>query len=287
MVHFIIFDDILHPDPRDKYLYYGGLRKDQLEFIENDLKFVPKDHLVVLAMHIPLTEKFWGDTFRDEDRNKLFELLKPFPYTLSLSAHTHIQNQDFISSDDGWLQEKDHCQYNVGTTCGDWYSGQMDENKLPVSTMRDGTRKGYAFISFTKNQYVIDYKVAGKNSDYQFEIYAPKNIRQSKESSYEIAVNYFMGSELDSVYYKIDDGNWKLMKYKKSVDPSYYHSVQEWDYFDHLPDGTRPSNPIPCNHLWVSDLPSNLDLGNHIINIKTTDRYGRLLLQTKEFRVVE
>lgn len=41
-VHFIILDDILYPDPRDGKGYWGGLRPDQLSFIENDLKLVDK-----------------------------------------------------------------------------------------------------------------------------------------------------------------------------------------------------------------------------------------------------
>src|SRR5690606_7368809 len=47
-VHFIVLDDVLYPDPRDGKGYWGGFREDQLEFVKNDLKFVPKEHLVVV-----------------------------------------------------------------------------------------------------------------------------------------------------------------------------------------------------------------------------------------------
>src|SRR5690606_19659847 len=98
-VHFIILDDVLYPDPRDGKGYWGGFRKDQMEFVKNDLKHVPKDHLIVLAFHIPISEPGEGDSFRDEDREQLFELLKDFPHTLSLSAHTHIQRQDIFTKE--------------------------------------------------------------------------------------------------------------------------------------------------------------------------------------------
>src|SRR5690606_24147142 len=52
--HFIILDNIIYPNPRTGKGYLGGFRKDQLDFVENDLKFVPKDKLIVLAFHIPL-----------------------------------------------------------------------------------------------------------------------------------------------------------------------------------------------------------------------------------------
>jgi hypothetical protein len=145
-VHFIVLDDILYPDPRDNKGYWGGFRKDQLEFVKNDLAFVPKDNLVVLAFHIPISEP-GGDSFRDEDRQQLFNLLRDFPHTLSLSAHTHIQRHDFFTKEDGWQQEKPHHHYNVGTTSGSWYTGKLNEQGVPVSTMRDGTPKGYAFIT--------------------------------------------------------------------------------------------------------------------------------------------
>lgn len=93
--HILILDDILYPDPRDGKGYWGGFTEKQLKFIENDLKLVPKDYLVVLNFHIPISEPE-GDSFRDEDRNNLFEILKDFPNTLSISAHTHIQRQDFL-----------------------------------------------------------------------------------------------------------------------------------------------------------------------------------------------
>src|SRR5690606_20165764 len=112
-VHFIVLDDVLYPDPRDGKGYWGGFREDQLEFVKNDLKFLPKDHLVVVAFHIPISEPD-GDPFRDGDRERLFELLKDHPHTLSLSAHTHLQRHDFMGGEYGWKQKEVHHHYNVG-----------------------------------------------------------------------------------------------------------------------------------------------------------------------------
>src|SRR5690606_29827647 len=115
-VHFIVLDDILYPDPRGKSQYWGGLRKDQMEFVANNLKFVPKDRLIVLAFHIPITKEGETENFRKSDRKQLFNLLADYPHTLSLSAHTHNQWQRFFDKNDGWKQEKPHHHYNVGTT---------------------------------------------------------------------------------------------------------------------------------------------------------------------------
>ncbi len=285
MTHIIMLDDILYPDPRDGRDYWGGFRNDQLEFIENDLRYVPKNHLIILAFHIPIGEDPDNDSFRDEDRRKLFEILGDFPYTLTLSAHSHAQNQVFFTASDGWPQENRHHHYNVAATCGSWYSGRPDANGIPVSTMDDGTPKGYAFINISKNQYAIDYKVAGKPADYYFEIFAPKVVAQNKVTSAGIYANYFMGSATDTLYYRIDSNNWQMMTCVKDYDPSYLHLLHEWDYSEILLDGSRPPNPALCSHLWRGSIPTFLPAGEHIIEIKAKDMYGRELTQKSSYKI--
>lgn len=283
-VHFIVLDDILYPDPRGLSKYWGGFREDQLTFIENDLKFVPKDHLIVLAFHIPLSEPD-NDSFRDYDRDRLFSLLKDYPNTLSLSAHTHIQKQDFFGKNEGWLGKKTHHEYNVGTTSGDWYSGQLNEAGIPVSTMRDGTPKGYAFIHFTDNTYNIEYKVAGKSKEYQIEVFAPKVVAKGKKTKSGIYANFFIGNAQDEVLYRIDNGEWQAMTHVEEYDPSYAALVFEWDTTNTLLEGKRGSNPIISNHLWRGNIPTKLKAGEHTIEIKATDMFGNQYKQTSSYRI--
>lgn len=284
-VHFIILDDVLYPDPRDNKGYWGGFREDQIEFIKNDLEFVPKDYLVVLAFHIPLSEPGGSDTFRDDDREELFNLLKEFPHTLSLSAHTHIQRQDFFGKEEGWYQDTPHHHYNVGTTSGDWYSGKLDAEGIPLSTMRDGTPKGYAFINFQGNTYSIDYKVAGKPTDYRMEIFAPKVVAKGRNTQAGIYVNFFMGSRNDQVHYRIDDGEWQEMSYVEEFDPSYLKLVYEWDFSEELMPGRRSSNPVKSTHLWRTRIPTNLEKGTHVIEVRATDMFGRTFSQKSSYRL--
>jgi hypothetical protein len=287
MVHFIILDDIRYPDPRDGKGYWGGYSKNQLKFIENDLKYVPKDYLIVFAAHIPISETEGGDTFQDKDRDKIFQLLKDFPYTLSLSAHTHYQSQDFFTRKEGWTQDKPHHHFNVGTTCGDWYSGKLDQQGIPLSTMRDGTPKGYAYLNFNKNKYTIDYKVAEKPADYVMNIYAPKIVVANKWILPGICANFFIGGEHDSLFFRIDDGQWRRMFYKKDYDPSYFHLFQEWDFTDIPLEGARQSPPAISSHLWFAAIPTNPEPGDHIIEVKAYDMFGRVFTQKKTYKIVK
>ena len=286
-VHFIVLDDVRYPDPRDGKGYLGGLREDQLQFVENDLKYVPKDHLVVIAMHIPLSEPNERDIFQDEDRDRLFQLLKDFPNTLSLSAHTHIQKQDFFGKEEGWQQIEPHHHYNVGTTSGDWYSGKLNEEGIPISTMRDGTPKGYAFINFNGNEYNIEYKVAGESKDYQIEVFAPKVVAKGRRTKAGIFANFFMGTEGDEVLYRIDNGEWKEMHYIEEPDPSYVELVYEWDTTEELMPGRRSSNPVKSEHLWRGSIPTNLKTGEHTIEIKATDMFGKTHTAKSSYRLAE
>ena len=283
-VHFIVLDDILYPDPRDSSGYWGGFRPDQLDFVENDLKFVPEDHLIVLAHHIPLDE-YGGETFRDEDRDRLFSLLERFPHTLSLSAHTHIQRQDFFGPEEGLRRPAPHHEYNVGTTSGDWYSGLLNADGIPVSTMRDGTPKGYAFLHFDGNTYSVDYKVAGKPADYRMELFHPRVVAHGRGSKAGIYANVFLGTEGDTVEYRVDEGEWQPMAYVEEQDPTYEASIYAWDTAEALPTGRRGSSPVASTHLWRGAIPTRLSPGEHTIEVRATDRYGRTTTTSSTYRL--
>lgn len=151
--------------------------------------------------------------------------------------------------------------------------------------MRDGTPKGYAFLSFDKNQYRIHYKAADKPMDYQFEIFAPKVLEQNKKTSAGIVVNFFMGSERDTGLYRVDDETWQEMSYMNDYDPSYLHLLHEWDFTEELLDGRRPSNPMASTHLWRGPIPNDLDPGEHTIEVKVTDMFGQTFTQTSSYRI--
>ncbi|MGI9526766.1 MAG: calcineurin-like phosphoesterase C-terminal domain-containing protein [Weeksellaceae bacterium] len=284
--HFIILDNIYWPDPRDGKGYWGGFRQDQLDFLRNNLSYIDTDKLVVISMHIPLYLDD-GENFRPEDRQAFFDILKPFKNVLLLTAHTHIQQQLYYGEDVGYYGENLIHEYNVGTTSGDWYSGEKDEIGVPVGTMRDGTPRGYATLEISGNQYVANYKVYNQSKDYQMEVYMPKVIPNKRRTSANVMVNFFMGGSGDKVEYKIDENEFEPMRQSDDYDWNYAKSVMKWDETDKLLEGRRPSNPQISSHIWGARLPNNLEVGEHIITIKATDRYGKEYIETKTFNVEE
>jgi len=74
--------------------------------------------------------------------------------------------------------------------------------------MSDGTLKGYVFINFEGNEYVIDYKVAGFSKEYQVEVFAPTVMEQA------------------TLTYGVENGHWKEMQYQREYDPAFIHSLR-------------------------------------------------------------
>lgn len=282
--HFIILDNILYPDPRDNKGYWGGYRLDQLLFLENNLKHLSKEKLIVLSQHIHMKN---DPGYRIEDRQRIFDLLKDFDNVLIMSAHTHLQDQIEYTAEEGWQGKKPLHEYNVGTTSGDWYSGKMDSNGLPDATMRDGTPQGYVFLHINDNKYSVEYKVAGEEPEYQMNIFAPKVVQHKGRTTSQVVVNFFMGSRNDLVEYRIDNGAWQRMRFIEAIDPSYMTKLFEWDTTDKLLPGRRPSNAVNSTHLWSGSLKLDLPPGEHIIEVKATDRYGRQHFGKRKYTLLE
>ncbi|MEL7833828.1 calcineurin-like phosphoesterase family protein [Fodinibius sp. Rm-B-1B1-1] len=288
-VHFIVLDDVIYPRKDGESGYIGGLTDKQLTFIKNDLKHVPNDHLVVLASHIPLVVPEWRDGdpyFRMDDRQKLFELLSDYSHTLSLSAHTHVQRLTFLTENDGWKGENPHLHYNVGTTGGDWWSGEPGEDGIPPTIMRDGTPNGYASINFEGNDYTLNYKVAGADEEKTMNIWGPEVVPQREWFNADLYVNYFLGSDSTKVEYRVKGKEeWQKMDKVALGDPYITSLRDKWDRSEGLIDGKRPNNAVASSHLWKTRVPKNLPEGEHTITIRVTDIFGRQFFDEYSYHV--
>jgi hypothetical protein len=302
-VHFIVVDDVLYHSDGKESGYIGGLRKDQLSFVENYLKTVPKNKLIVLNMHIPLAQH--DDTFRKKDQQQLFDLLKEFPHTLSISAHTHTQNNTYFHSDSSdWQQPVPHHHYNVGTTSGSWWRGLKGETDIPHTMMRDGTPNGYSIIHFKGTQYIIDWKVAGSPEDYQMNIHTPRGIEKGSMDTVPLIVNFFNGGEQTEVFYRVSGlTDWKKMRREPRYDPYFEKLYQRWRYFKNhgtFDDWTSdtlvrkeplPGKPLPyiqkSTHIWMENIGSDWPVGSHVIEVKVEDRYGRIFLSRHLIRIYD
>ncbi|MFC1739075.1 calcineurin-like phosphoesterase C-terminal domain-containing protein [Planctomycetota bacterium] len=262
-VHFICVDDVIYHGEGESYS--GGFNEQQLEFIKNDLKYVPKDALVVLMMHIPLDEV---------DASVLFSLLKDRDYTLSLAGHNHEIRQLFIGADEGWEGSGLHHHVVAGATCGIHWLGVKDEYGIPAAMTHCGSPNGYLIVTFNGNQYKIRFKAPRRPADEQMHIYTPDMIKASDAGETEVVVNVFFGSERSRVQMKLDDSKqWTLLSRQAREDP-YLQKV--------VPEG-HPLSMV--THLWVGKLPANLSRGGHVIYVRTKDMFGQEYTAHRVIRV--
>ena len=89
--------------------------------------------------------------------------------------------------------------------------------------------------------------------------------------------------------YRIDGGNWKKMKrVTDEADPTFTGLVREWDVADVALKGRRPnSTPAMCTHLWKGQLDHKIAPGEHLVEVRATDMFGRTYKETHRYKVAK
>lgn len=286
--HIIILNDNIFPNPHNpRGGLIAGFRPYQLEFMKNDLQHVDTSKLVVLAFHCPLTginDSVWEQPIRQQ----YFDILRRFPHVFSIAAHSHQLNQNFFIRQDGWNGVQPYHELDAGATCGNWYSGKVNEKGFLEGMMSNGVPRGYIYLNIDGNRYTTDYKVAGKPADYQIRLYHRKVLTPIWwDGRGFIYANFFMGYKGAKMECRIDDGPWKPMKYSLEADPYFLVQNMLWDETDTLFKGRRPTESADCKHLWKAPLPCNIGAGAHNIEVRGTDMFGRVFTQKSAYRIEE
>ena len=260
--------------PGARPVYIGGLREDQFAFLERWLPTLDKRRLLVLAMHIPLFEDAGRDTFRDADRARLFALLQPFPHVLVLSAHTHAQRHVFHDAATGWHGAQPLHEFNLGASCGAFWSGAKDAAGIPDTTMADGTPNGYARLTVRPGgAYALAWTNPRDPANAQIGLHAPKVLRRGAYPAWGVYANVYMGMDDTRVEYRIDDGEWRPMRKVLQPDPRVMAENRRDDEADALRGYDRSPEAVPSQHLWRGALPTDLAAGEHRIEVRAFDRW--------------
>jgi hypothetical protein len=143
-----------------------------MQWLENDLRHVPLDHLIVLNMHIPLVSYIDRAAASQQvaNRKALYDLLEG-RQVVALGGHTHTL-EHYLPGDEeeGWGHPTPIDQIIVGAVCGSWWSGDLDETDAPMAYQRMGAPKGYMLFSFKGANYEALYKATGKPAEKQMHI---------------------------------------------------------------------------------------------------------------------
>jgi hypothetical protein len=173
-VHFVVLNDILYPAPEflPSKTYHGEIWGNQMEWLARDLMFVPHDQLIVLNMHIPVVSDVDRLTPKHNVANRvaLYNLLRGRK-VVALGGHTHtLDHFQAGEQQEGWGQPLAFPEVIVGASCGSWWSGDLDNNGIPMSYQRDGAPRGYMIWSFHGNEYKDQFMASGKDPREQMHL---------------------------------------------------------------------------------------------------------------------
>lgn len=273
-VHFLVLDNVIWHGAATKG-YHGEITETQLEFIKNDLAIVPKDRLVVIAMHIPIVDV--------RNREALYRLIEDRPHTFSMSAHTHVQAHFFLGEKEGWKGKVSHHHLNHATVCGSWWQGVPDERGIPHATMSDGAPNGYSIVEFDGAKYRVMFRAASRPEQEQMAIWLPEEIASTDSAKTEVIVNVFAGSERSTVEMRIGGEQWTKMENFAGRDP-YFLKLKELEAAPVPPPGLKLPAASSTKHLWRANLPS-LSPGTHAVEVRTTDMFGQAYVDRRIVRV--
>lgn len=154
-VHYVVLNDVFWYGAG----YLGYLSREQLTWLENDLRLVEPGRPVIVALHIPLmntehprrrdTMSIGGTV---SNREALYRLLEPYDAWI-LSGHMH-ENEHL---------REGGCRHHVaGTVCGGWWRGPI---------CYDGTPNGYPVYEVRGQEITHRYKATGLPFSHQLRAY--------------------------------------------------------------------------------------------------------------------
>ena len=174
--HYIILDNISWSRPTTKIPYDIGLDAFTLKWLEQDLKFVPKDHTVVVCSHaqlyrrpVPVHMKLpyepdlnSGDKVNFAAYSKLFA---PFAKVYTWSGHYHYNFGYDYSMTGAEPRYNNITSICVARCCGGLHVSR--------ELFNDGTPQGYMVLEVDGEEMEWYYKTVGHDRDYQMNVYAP------------------------------------------------------------------------------------------------------------------
>ncbi|MBB4118488.1 putative phosphodiesterase [Mesonia hippocampi] len=265
----VLFISLNTIKPKGKYGYEGVYEKEEITFVDNVLKLIDDNQLIVISQHIPLVGI--------KNKEDLLVSLNIKNNILILSGHTHSISRRFYKRKKGY---SDIQELTAGAVSGNWWTGQKDWTGIPSALMKCGSPRGYFEVTFTKNKYHFNFKSLGFNPETQVSLWFG-DLNQDElpftvdAKNNKLLVNYFSGSDKTVVKAFINGKYYSNLKKEKQVDP-YVARIKRWQSEKVSPDKLSKGSPYlntRSNHIWQLDLPTEKLKETNRIRLEITDPY--------------
>ncbi|MDR0901342.1 MAG: calcineurin-like phosphoesterase C-terminal domain-containing protein, partial [Opitutaceae bacterium] len=261
--HIIGLDNVLYTKQDG---YSTGLTAEILEWVRQDLSFVPKTKTIVIAYHIPLR----GSTSYQNALN-LFNLLKDYADVHFLAGHTHYQ-QNIIFNITGSTKTIAAYEHIHGGACGAWWNSIVNT---------EGAPNGYGVYTISGTKITDWYShPTGYSDTYQMRMYRGNTAFGAG------TVTYTYGKTANDVVVDVwnsdTTGNWKFAVYENDVLVSgsltklpVTRDAYAAGYHVGVLGRATPGNydSINNNHLYLHTLRTTGTATR--VEIRATDRFGK------------
>ncbi len=166
--------------------YEEEITDEDLQWLERDLSYVPKDVIVILNMHAPAWNSMEPiDNILNAQR--LAEILAPWEAHV-FAGHTHFFENVEVTPR--------LYQHNIAAACGAWWTSNLN---------RDGAPNGYMVATIDGTSMRWQYKATNVKTAYQMRVYKPGEFRTQKD--YVVANVWEWDPHCRVVWY--EDGKYK------------------------------------------------------------------------------
>ncbi|MFY0653394.1 MAG: calcineurin-like phosphoesterase C-terminal domain-containing protein [Cyclobacteriaceae bacterium] len=285
-VHFLALNNVGFK--RNGKKYEGHIDPNQMKWIENDLKDVPSDKLIMIITHIPLLTYANNRTFPSSTNTvnfgELLKILGRFQYVYTIAGHDTSNSWKVeINHTHGWHGYPFIAHTLAETRGGGWQSGPRDERGVRPATMEDGNPNGFYVFYFEGNEVKPRFIPSGGEPTDRLRITLDPQLlhpdstvqmhhqgldRGVQFDSMFVVVNFFDGGERDKVTISLDGKKPVLMQYVERTDP---FIARQYRKYEGTEDAFRP--PAVSSHIWQFELPK-LQPGIHSVLVKAKDEFG-------------
>ncbi len=291
---FIVLDNIAYrgtgaSDPEDASGnggYDARIGRRQIRWLAEELRHVPEEQLIVLAMHAPLLT---AGGYGTEDLTELLALLAGRPNLYAVAGHTHTTEHVYLGEEEGFAGPGAFHHHVLATVSGSWWSGPFDERGVPTSVQRDGTPNGYHVLEVDGARASVRFRAAGKPADHQMRIafeldgadavaaegrhgeLLDGRLALAEVSRTRLVVNLFDGGPRSKVTFRIGEGAPIELERIARKDPH----VEEL-YRRHEKTKKSWVEAVVSTHLFQAPLPKQLAVGTHSLHVRAQDEFGRV-----------
>jgi len=255
-VHFVCLDNVKFSDQTN---YNIGISSEQIQWLTNDLSYVPKSKMIVLYYHMPMRATNFTN------RAALLNILDGYETVHFMVGHTHY-NENYIHTNPTAMYEHIH-----GATCGAWWKSTING---------DGTPNGYAVYSISGTEITNwYYKAVNYNKDFQIRLHRGNASFGGEYGTF----TYGLASDVLIANIWNADPNWQIEVYEdgtKTGDMTLSTLTQDaWSKGYHL--GILNRNPDNYSTRTTHLYHYTLQNPNAQVRVVATDSFGNVYEQTQ------